>query len=167
MVNHGLSVRKDTFMLNFANKIPPAIVTLLSFFMMWGIVSFKLFELDWIHVLSPYLSVILLILSILLLLFASYSFYKSKTSLNPISPENASPLVTSVVYRISRNPMYAGFLLLLVAWWLYLGELLSVIGCLFFISYLNKFQIESEERVLEKLFGEEYRLYKSRVRRWF
>lgn len=167
MVNHGLSVRKDTFMLNFANKIPPAIVTLLSFFMMWGIASFKLFELDWIHVLSPYLSVILLILSILLLLFASCSFYKSKTSFNPISPENASSLVTSGVYRISRNPMYAGFLLLLVAWWLYLGELLSVIGCHFFMSYLNKFQIESEERVLEKLFGEEYRLYKSRVRRWF
>ena len=154
-------------MLNFEIKIPPAIITLLSFFMIWAIASFKIFELDWIKVLSPYLSVILLILSILLLLFASYSFYKSKTSFNPISPENASSLVTSGIYRISRNPMYAGFLLLLVAWWLYLGELLSVIGCLFFISYLNKFQIESEERVLEKLFGEEYRLYKSRVRRWF
>lgn len=153
-------------MLNFKNKIPPAIVTLLSFFMMWGIASFKVFELDWIKVLIPYLSVILLILSILLLLFASYSFYKSKTSFNPLSPDKASVLVTKGAYKFSRNPMYLGFLLLVLSWWVYLGELISFLGCIFFVFYMTKFQILSEEKALEKLFGEQYKSYKSQVRRW-
>lgn len=95
-----------------------------------------------------------------------YEFHKVKTTVNPVKPDTASSVVRTGVFSFSRNPMYMALLLLIIAiglWW----QHLSVVLCsVVFVSYMNRFQIKPEERVLERLFGEEYVDYKNHVRRW-
>lgn len=95
------------------------------------------------------------------------AFRDSRTTVNPMRPERASSLVTRGVYRITRNPMYVGMACLLLAWGLYLSHWPALlVGPLAYVLYLNRFQIAPEERILLGLFGEEYRAYMGRVRRW-
>ncbi|MDR9437787.1 MAG: isoprenylcysteine carboxylmethyltransferase family protein, partial [Thiohalophilus sp.] len=69
-------------------------------------------------------------------------------------------------YRYTRNPMYLGFLLMLVAWGLFLGSVFAALLLPLFIIYMNRFQILPEERHMRALFGEAYLHYMSQVRRW-
>jgi protein-S-isoprenylcysteine O-methyltransferase Ste14 len=95
------------------------------------------------------------------------AFLARRTTINPLRPERASSLVTDGVYRITRNPMYIGMVFLLLAWGLYLADAAALLlGPVAYMLYLNRFQIGPEERVLLGLFGEEYRGYMARVRRW-
>lgn len=103
----------------------------------------------------------------LLVLAGVWRFRRSGTTVNPLQPEAASALVTSGVYRVSRNPMYAGFLLCLCGWACYLANLYAFFGPVFFVLYMNRFQIRPEERALARLFGQEYDAYRRLVRRWF
>lgn len=111
-------------------------------------------------------AVIALILGIGFCLSGVLSFRRAKTTVNPLKPETASSLVSSGIYRFSRNPMYVGFALFPVAWAIYLASPWSMVGVLGFVSYMNRFQIAPEERAMEALFGETFTRYKSKVRRW-
>ncbi|MCE2573820.1 methyltransferase family protein [Motilimonas eburnea] len=93
-------------------------------------------------------------------------FRRFNTTVNPINPEQASTLVTSGIYRFSRNPMYLGLLFCLLAWASYLGALTAFLVAPLFVIYMNLFQIIPEEQVLTRLFGESYQAYCRRVRRW-
>ena len=93
-------------------------------------------------------------------------FRRSKTTVNPTKPETASTLVSSGAFRITRNPMYVGIALVLVAWGAFLSSPWTLLGPLAFAAYITRFQITPEERALSVLFGGEYSAYKSRVRRW-
>jgi protein-S-isoprenylcysteine O-methyltransferase Ste14 len=62
--------------------------------------------------------------------------------------------------------MYVGFVLFLMAWAIQLSVLWPFIGPVLFIVYMNRFQIAPEERVMESKFGDEYSVYKNKVRRW-
>ncbi|MDR7151895.1 protein-S-isoprenylcysteine O-methyltransferase Ste14 [Hydrogenophaga palleronii] len=94
------------------------------------------------------------------------AFRRAKTTVNPTNASLASSLVVQGVYRWTRNPMYAGFLLTLLAWALFLANPLAVLWVVVFVLYITRFQIIPEERVLTSLFGAEYEAYKGRVRRW-
>jgi protein-S-isoprenylcysteine O-methyltransferase Ste14 len=102
----------------------------------------------------------------LLALAGVWSCHRRGTTVNPLQPETASALVTSGVYRLSRNPMYAGFLLCLCGWGCYLGNGYALLGPVAFVLYMNRFQIIPEERALERIFGAEYDAYRRMVRRW-
>ena len=91
---------------------------------------------------------------------------RAKTTVNPLKPAKTTALVTSGVYRITRNPMYVGMLLLLMAWALFLAAPLAIAGPLLFFAWIDRFQIAPEERVLERLFGDDYAAYRQQVRRW-
>lgn len=93
-------------------------------------------------------------------------FAVKSTSVNPHKPNHASSIVTSGVYRISRNPMYLGMLFILVAAVLKFGHPTGIIVLPFYVWYMTRFQITPEEIVMEEKFGDEYRNYKKRVRRW-
>ncbi len=108
----------------------------------------------------------LVIPGLILILAGAWHFRRRGTTLNPLHPETASALVTSGVYRISRNPMYAGFLLGLCGWACYLANRYALAGPVIFVLYMNYFQIRPEERALERLFGQEYDAYRRLVRRW-
>ncbi len=94
------------------------------------------------------------------------AFFRAKTTVNPMTPQASKALVTSGFYRVSRNPMYLGLLLLLVAISLYLGSPIALVIVPAFIWYLTEFQIKPEERRLAEIFGQDYENYRSRVRRW-
>jgi protein-S-isoprenylcysteine O-methyltransferase Ste14 len=94
------------------------------------------------------------------------SFRRAKTTINPIKPSAASSLVTSGVYRYTRNPMYLGLLVTLMGWAMFLSNPLALLAAPLFVLYINRFQINPEERVLSSLFRAEYAAYKEKVRRW-
>ena len=97
---------------------------------------------------------------------AIVSFLLAKTTIFPNKPHEASKLIVTGVNAISRNPMYLGLLLVLIAWAIYLSNIVSFVPLPFFVVYLNQFQIIPEERALAERFGSEYEQYRKRVRRW-
>ena len=94
------------------------------------------------------------------------AFRRAKTTVNPVKASLASSLVIRGVYRYTRNPMYVGLLLTLLAWAVFLANPLAVLWVVVYVLYITRFQIIPEERVLASLFGAEYEAYKGRVRRW-
>jgi len=95
-----------------------------------------------------------------------FEFRRAKTTVNPLTPEAATAIVTSGIYRYSRNPMYVGLLLALIGWCVWLSHLLAFALLPFFILYINRFQIEPEERALSTKLGGLFRDYRRSVRRW-
>jgi protein-S-isoprenylcysteine O-methyltransferase Ste14 len=94
------------------------------------------------------------------------SFKRAKTTVNPMKPESTSSLVVAGIYRVTRNPMYLGFLLILLGWAAYLSNVLALLPVAGFVIYMTAFQIRPEERALDALFGPEFAAYKEQVRRW-
>jgi protein-S-isoprenylcysteine O-methyltransferase Ste14 len=94
------------------------------------------------------------------------AFRRARTTVNPMRPETTSSLVSSGIYRVTRNPMYMGLLCVLIAWAIFLSSAWALLGPAAFVLYISRFQIAPEERALEKLFGGEYADYRARVRRW-
>jgi protein-S-isoprenylcysteine O-methyltransferase Ste14 len=105
-------------------------------------------------------------LSAVVALAAFLTFWRARTTINPLQPERASVLVTHGIYRFTRNPMYLSLLLLLVAYASHLGSWVAFAGPTGYVAYITRFQILPEERVLAAKFGDEFAAYKRRVRRW-
>ncbi|MEO0425183.1 MAG: isoprenylcysteine carboxylmethyltransferase family protein, partial [Pseudomonadota bacterium] len=97
---------------------------------------------------------------------AVIAFFRAKTTITPLAPDKTCELVISGWYRFSRNPMYLGMLSVLIGWVLWLGQPLGVLTLAVFVAWISVFQILPEERVLAEKFGESYRAYCARVRRW-
>ena len=146
-----------------SNKIPPPVITLIGALLIYyPSPFFPHLTLAAFNVL-PILS---LVSGIAVIVSAIKSFKDYKTTINPLKPEIASSLITSGVFKYTRNPMYLGLLLILI----YLSLIFNVVGgCLVslgFIIYITKFQIIPEEVAMEKLFGNQFLEYKQQVRRW-
>jgi len=112
------------------------------------------------------LAALLLAVALALMFAAVWSFARVRTTVNPMRPARASALMTSGVFAWSRNPIYLGDLMLLAACALWLGQIAGAALLPLFVLYLNRFQIEPEEQALTQLFGDDYRQYRARVRRW-
>ena len=146
-------------------KIPPVLITSLFALLMW-LVS----RLTPAIPISPELKITFLLLftglGAYVGLAAVASFRKANTTVNPLTPESISSLVVSGIFRLSRNPMYLALLLALTGWGLYLANIFSLLVAVGFILYMNRFQIQPEERALEEIFDSEFHAYKKQVRRW-
>ena len=94
------------------------------------------------------------------------AFRRQGTTVNPLTPGASSSVVSGGVYRVSRNPMYLGFLLALAGWAVYLSNAGAALLLPAFVAYMTQFQIKPEERALLAKFGSEFAQYMSRVRRW-
>ncbi len=94
------------------------------------------------------------------------AFRKAKTTFSPLTPQRSSAVVTSGVYRITRNPMYLGLVLILLGLAVYLASPWVLLGPVAFAAFITRFQIQPEERVLAERFGAAYTDYCARVRRW-
>jgi protein-S-isoprenylcysteine O-methyltransferase Ste14 len=146
-------------------KVPPPAVALLIAFAMWMLSSLMP------HAVIPQAVRVDIVVAIACIGMAfgvggSIAFHRARTTVNPMNPRKASSLVTSGIYRITRNPMYVGLLVGLFAWTVALASPVLLLGPVGFMLYINRFQIAPEERVLLELFGSEYRDYKAKVRRW-
>ena len=146
-------------------KLPPAALTLIVGAMMW-ITSEPMpadnYAISWVVTIS----VITLSVGAFFSVMGVIEFKKAKTTVDPRVPQQTSSLVNSGIYKLSRNPMYLGFLLMLIALAIYLSKIYAFLFLPLFIIYMNRFQILPEERFMKNMFGEEYASYLSKVRRW-
>jgi protein-S-isoprenylcysteine O-methyltransferase Ste14 len=91
-------------------------------------------------------------------------FRRHGTPLRPFG--DPGTLVTGATFRLSRNPIYLGMALVLASVWLYLGSTTPVVVPIVFCVVIQKRFIEAEEEFLTEHFGDAYREYQSKVRRW-
>ena len=147
------------------NRIPPPVVGLVIAIFMW-------LATGWLPTTSlpPWAIYSVAAGTLLVGLVFSFggmrAFRHAGTTVNPIRIENASSLVEDGIYGISRNPMYVGVTLALCAWGFFLDRPWTLIGPAIFVAYITRFQIIPEERMLARKFGDSYRDYSRRVRRW-
>ena len=147
-------------------KIPPPIVGLLFALIIWLISTLTAPVSIFNQQQGLVAAVILFAVGFGFAISGAISFRVAKTTVNPLQPETASSLVTSGVFKYSRNPMYVGLAIILLAWTTYLAAPLGLLAVVGFIAYIQRFQIVPEERALVVLFGNEFERYQSKVRRW-
>lgn len=146
-------------------KVPPPVVALVTAVLMWLASSLA----------SPAqipfgarvsLAAVLFLVGLAFGIPAMVTFRRAKTTMNPMTPNTTSSLVTHGVFHITRNPMYVSLVMYLLAWAVYLSSWLALAFLPVFVLYISRFQIRPEERALESLFGEAYTAYKQKVPRW-
>ncbi|WP_047042573.1 methyltransferase family protein [Vibrio mexicanus] len=146
-------------------KVPPV-----ALFLIFVVVMHRLSRmLPSANVDLPFAAVVALVcfvMSGVIGLAGVWEFRRAKTTVNPTKPENASLVVDTGVFAYTRNPMYVALLMLLIGLGYWLGNWASLLCPVLFVLYMNRFQIQPEERVLESLFGNDYIAFKQRVRRW-
>ena len=146
-------------------RVPPVVQVLLSGALGWGLAAlFPTPQIggSWRLFVAAFVSGI----GAILLTLAVSAFVRAKTTVNPLDPGSAEKLVTSGLFRFSRNPMYLGMLLVLTGWVILLGAWSAMLAPALFIWVMTVFQIKPEERSLQLKFGDEFSAYRRQTRRW-
>lgn len=146
-------------------KIPPPLVALGVALLMW-FTSWVVGPADVPRLLRVGAALALLVVGLGFDIAALLSFLRARTTINPLRPAATSALVVSGVYRITRNPMYLGLLLVLLGWATFLANGVAYLVAPLFVLYLGRFQIAPEECILSGKFGADFSAYQARVRRW-
>ena len=146
-------------------KVPPLVVVVLMAMVMWSVAWYAP-ALSFTFPGTVLLAASAAIAGVIASASGVAAFKRAGTSVNPLKPGSSTSLVCSGMYAFTRNPMYVGFLSILIGWSIYLSNAFAFLMVPFFILYLNRFQIEPEERVLSLRFGQEFVNYRARVRRW-
>ncbi len=146
-------------------KIPPVALGLLLGALMW-VAAQSVPALGFALPAGRIIAVAIATAGLLVAVLGVVSFRRAKTTVNPLSPEAASALVTSGIYQRTRNPMYLGMLLVLLGWTVFLANVLTLVFPIAFVVLMNRLQILPEERALTAVFGSKFADYQSRVRRW-
>lgn len=148
-----------------ALKVPPVAQVIITAAAMYGVskmVPALTFSLNGSTALAVGLGVIGMSLGVM----GVTQFRIAQTTPNPQALEKVSSLVTSGIYRYSRNPMYLGLVLILLGWAFYLSHFLAFVLLPIFILYMTRFQIQPEEQMMARKFGKTYQAYLNKVRRW-
>jgi protein-S-isoprenylcysteine O-methyltransferase Ste14 len=111
-----------------------------------------------------YLGIILIILGLTLNLWAVRILSGNQTTID--FDKGPSDLVTNGPFRISRNPIYLSGVMASAGIAIFLGSVITFVFPLMLLLILDRVYIPAEEETLENMFGDEYRTYKHRVRRW-
>jgi protein-S-isoprenylcysteine O-methyltransferase Ste14 len=145
--------------------LPPVALFLIVALLMWVVASWLP---SWRIALPgrTVAAVLLLLLAGAIGIAGVRTFGRARTTVDPLRPERASALVTSGIYRRTRNPMYVALAIALLAWALWLQHPLALSGMAVFVAWMDRFQIAREERALRAAFGAEFERYCSEVRRW-
>ena len=116
---------------------------------------------------SEWLGVLLAVAGIAVAFAGLREFSKANTTSDPIRIQEASTVVTTGIYRFTRNPMYLGLTLISIGWGLRLGTVVGLVaGTGLLLVSLTLLQIRPEERSLTEAFGDAYTDYAASVRRW-
>lgn len=146
------------------HKVPPPLIGALCALLMWLICGMPPLTGKPPLLLVPALA--LVVLGLMVEAAGVLSFRRARTTVNPFAPERTVNIVSSGIYRLSRNPMYLGMVCILTGWAVWLWQVQAVLGMVLFVAWITRFQIIPEEQVLTQKFGTEYRQYRQRVRRW-
>jgi protein-S-isoprenylcysteine O-methyltransferase Ste14 len=107
---------------------------------------------------------LMILVGLLLLVMANGLFVRAGTNVIPF--REVSSLVTSGVYRYTRNPMYLGMALVLLGCAVTVGAASALVVPVLFMVIIELRFIRPEEHMLQGLFPQEYPAYCTRVRRW-
>ena len=132
------------------------------------VVDIFTFPVDLIPQPYNYVGLVFIPVGFLLLIWANYALLViGKISLRDREPmQKPEYLVLEGPYRFSRNPLYLGALFALVGFVIVWSSIvIAFLTILVYIIFRNRF-IKREEIILEEEFGDEYRDFKKRVRRW-
>ncbi len=146
-------------------KIPPPLVALVAAAAIWALSrAFPGLHFDLRG--RPAIASVLAGLGIAVSAAGIGRFFQVRTTIRPEHPENTTSLVTTGVYRVTRNPMYLGLVLMLSAWAVMKSNAAGFVVIPLFVLFLQEFQIVPEEDALSSKFGNDYAEYRRRVRRW-
>jgi protein-S-isoprenylcysteine O-methyltransferase Ste14 len=106
----------------------------------------------------------LVLLGLILMLRAGGMFRRAGTSVRPW--QASSTLVTEGPYRKTRNPMYVGMTLIYIGLAIALHSIIALLLMIVVGIVMQTHVVAREERYLESRFGDDYRAYRKRVRRW-
>ena len=112
------------------------------------------------------ISFIIFLIGLIILINPIVRFIKSKTTIDPIKFKKVNKLITSGIYKYSRNPMYLGLLMIVISTSILYLNIFSIATPMLFYFWINRFQIKREEIFLTEKFGKEYLLYKTKTRKW-
>ena len=144
-------------------KIPPPLVTLIfGLSIYFSRELFPTIEIKY----SFYVGIFLLLLGFLILISAVRLFRIDQTTVNPLSPKQATKLVTEGIFKFSRNPMYLGMACVLASLAMFFNIIGGIVCIALFCAYITKFQIVPEEKAMLDLFSEDFNQYKQTTRRW-
>ena len=144
-------------------KLPPPVLVLI----LVTSIYFSQNQLEIIYLPYKYsISILIFLFGILTLINPIIKLIKSKTTVNPIKFVKVNKLVSSGIYKYSRNPMYLGMILIIISTAIFYLNFYSIITPFIFYFWINRFQIKREEIFLKEKFGNEYLLYVSKSRRW-
>ena len=107
---------------------------------------------------------LLIVIGLVLLVVSNGLFTRAGTDVIPF--RNVTALVTTGVYRYSRNPMYLGMAVVLLGCAITVGATTALPITPVFMAIIEWRFIRPEEAMLRGLFPEEYPAYCQRVRRW-
>ena len=107
---------------------------------------------------------VLVVIGLALAVAAAVEFRRARTTIIP--HEEPSAIVTSGVYRLSRNPIYLGDALILTGLGLRWDSVLALVLVPVFVAVITARFIVPEEGRLKARFGAEYAAWAARVRRW-
>jgi protein-S-isoprenylcysteine O-methyltransferase Ste14 len=146
-------------------RIPPPLVALFIGSAMWGVASLGPSQLL-PQFIRHLVAGVVAAAGVAVNVTGMVTFGRAGTTLNPMKPETASSLVSTGIFAVTRNPMYLGALIVLLAWAIYLSSMWAFLGLVAFVLYITRFQIIPEERALAAVFGSTFSEYKKRVPRW-
>ena len=146
-------------------RVPPPLIFL--GLVVIGPLIDRLFGIAPLHIGQPVRSILIVLLvaaGLIIVLAAIRNFARAGTRVEPWAPSSA--IVSDGIYRITRNPMYVGMALVMLGLALIIGSPASIVMVGLAILIVDRFVIRREEAYLEAKFGEDYRAYRTRVRRW-
>lgn len=145
-------------------RVPPPILVLVTALVMWAGArsSPPHHRPDWLH--AAMLGV--LVAGAIITASGVVSLRAAHTTVSPTRPDTSKHLVRAGIYRVTRNPIYLGFLLMLTAWAMHLWQPQSFVALPVFAAWIHRFQILPEERALREKFGAGFDAYVADTRRW-
>ena len=147
------------------HMVPPPLVALIVALGMWGAAR-AYAPLDLPVTLRIGLALLVGAAGLAVAVTGFLTFRRLGANIDPLHIDRGDVLVTSGVYRFTRNPMYLGMTLVLCGYALWLARPISALGPVLFVAFITWLQILPEERAMRAKFGAAYEAYMRATRRW-
>ena len=144
-------------------KIIPPVYLFAALVLMW-LTNHYVPVFQYVYEPVAYLGIIAILFGITMAGISAGMFKQAGTGLEPF--DEATVLVTTGFYRVSRNPMYMGMFLMLLGVAFLMGSIGALLPVSVFILIIRNNFVLGEERFMQAAFGQNYLQYKSEVRRW-
>jgi protein-S-isoprenylcysteine O-methyltransferase Ste14 len=146
--------------------IPPPLIYIAIFFASLFMQKLVPLSTDFFYTsTSKIIGVVIILIGLFFNFPSLLQFFKTRNTI--ITSKPATSLQTTGIYAISRNPMYIGLILFYIGISFLIGNWWNFILLPLLILVVQEYIIKREEKYLDRRFGQEYFIYKLKVKRWF